>query len=450
MPAAVSPAPVAIPPDAVPDVLVLATGETVGRLEPCLCNLDQPGGITRRPTALKHLIPPHGRAIIADNGDLTTGFGPLAQLKFDVVLDAMVLMNYDAWNLGETDLFLGADRLAAALARQPGVKALSANVSHPALKDVVGPYLIKRFTVDGRAVRFAVVGILSREFADQVKAVDKAYVIRPPAEVLKELLPKIRGEADVVVLLAHAPKDEGLALMKEFGSSLDTAITGHGTDHAMTTSHPYQARVTMSAPAEAEEICNLGYSFMDGELKSLSAGTFPVSADLDKAPEAVELFEQYQASLRKANLVANAPRRELPEGQSYVGSSACRSCHQPQHLVWRDSKHAHAYETLKDEKRHYDPECVKCHVVGMDTATGFTSFIKSRDLAGVGCESCHGPGGRHVTWCKANPGIAPPEGSPERMPRGDREGCVRCHTTDQSPRFKLDTYLPKIEHWEKN
>ena len=90
--------------------------------------------------------------------------------------------------------------------------------------------------------------------------------------------------------------------------------------------------------------------------------------------------------------------------------------------VWKDSKHAHAFESLFPEnKRHgyerlhgvsrgFDPECLACHVTGwkpeqyLRYRSGFLNEELAEEpqknlqslLAGNQCENCHGPGSRHI------------------------------------------------------
>jgi hypothetical protein len=73
------------------------------------------------------------------------------------------------------------------------------------------------------------------------------------------------------------------------------------------------------------------------------------------------------------------------------GRAACRRCHLAEYRSWERTPHATAFETLPEESRG-DANCVKCHTTGYGEATGFTSIADTPELAGVGCEACHGPG----------------------------------------------------------
>ncbi len=84
-------------------------------------------------------------------------------------------------------------------------------------------------------------------------------------------------------------------------------------------------------------------------------------------------------------------------GASYfAGADACRSCHGKAHSDWKQTHHAHALETLQRIGMDQNPKCLQCHTVGYGLPTGFVSQEETPHLAGVQCESCHGPGGQHV------------------------------------------------------
>ncbi|WP_204799617.1 cytochrome c-550 CycA, partial [Nitrosomonas nitrosa] len=91
----------------------------------------------------------------------------------------------------------------------------------------------------------------------------------------------------------------------------------------------------------------------------------------------------------------------------FEGRSKCSSCHKAQAKSWKDTAHAKAMESLKpgtrkeakikanlDPDKDYtqDKDCVGCHVDGWGKPGGYTLDSPKKQLAAVGCESCHGPG----------------------------------------------------------
>jgi len=112
------------------------------------------------------------------------------------------------------------------------------------------------------------------------------------------------------------------------------------------------------------------------------------------------------------------------------GRTACRRCHLGQYRSWERTPHANALETLPEDNRT-DPACVKCHVTGYDKPGGFTSIEDTPNLAGVGCEVCHGPGSLYKEKeimedhdASVAAGLMIP----------DEQTCLACHNSE-SPNF---------------
>jgi len=104
-----------------------------------------------------------------------------------------------------------------------------------------------------------------------------------------------------------------------------------------------------------------------------------------------------------------------------------------------DSWHAGAFATLEKVGSEYDPECVVCHVVGMQYQTGYISPAKTPELKDVGCENCHGPGSEHFRSL----------GAIETS--GPISTCSDCHTAEHSGEYTANEkqYFEKIIHWRE-
>lgn len=96
---------------------------------------------------------------------------------------------------------------------------------------------------------------------------------------------------------------------------------------------------------------------------------------------------------------------------AYVGSKKCKMCHFKEWKSWSETKMAKAFEQLKsgmaaeakkkaglDANKDYtkDATCLPCHTTGHGKPGGFTDIATTPDLAGVGCEMCHGAGGTYT------------------------------------------------------
>ncbi len=151
----------------------------------------------------------------------------------------------------------------------------------------------------------------------------------------------------------------------------------------------------------------------------------------------------------------------------YTGAEGC-ACHKAEISDWERSKHGQAFDLLKPGKRASkkkkagldpdkdytrDPKCLPCHVTGYKEDGGFKDLESTGNLAGIGCEMCHGPGSEYrvlhkekgMTFTKADArGMGQVYGS------FDESVCRRCHENKFSPfkpeideryRFKLKEAL---------
>lgn len=154
-----------------------------------------------------------------------------------------------------------------------------------------------------------------------------------------------------------------------------------------------------------------------------------------------------------------ADAAKTPE-HAYIGVAGCRMCHSTkkqgeQVVIWKASKHATAYETLKTPeavKMATDrgiktapvetPECLRCHAIGWDLSEAQKAeFLKPAFKVedGVQCETCHGPGNDYKSLSvMKDRALALKAG----LMIGDEKLCVTCHN-DKSPAWKPDRFTTK-------
>lgn len=163
----------------------------------------------------------------------------------------------------------------------------------------------------------------------------------------------------------------------------------------------------------------------------------------------------------------------------YMGVEKCKNCHNSekkgdQYGIWKETKHAKAYETLAGEEAKKiakekgidDPQksdkCLKCHVTAFNEPDA-KKDDKFDPKLGIQCEACHGPASVHV---KARLAAAAEEesddlfgdtgGSDERIdiPDGEvdakptEENCKKCHNSESPTfkEFKFDERYEEIKH----
>jgi len=131
--------------------------------------------------------------------------------------------------------------------------------------------------------------------------------------------------------------------------------------------------------------------------------------------------------------IADARVPMLLDPQGYTGSDVCGACHVVEQATWQYTSHATAYRTLVKHAKDRDAECVSCHVVGFDQKGGWNLEKRPVHLENVGCESCHGRGGPHL--------------SPDFVVNDAYETvCRTCHNPTHSLGFNYAEFEPRISH----
>jgi hypothetical protein len=151
------------------------------------------------------------------------------------------------------------------------------------------------------------------------------------------------------------------------------------------------------------------------------------------------------------------------EGEhNYVGTKKCKMCHLKEWKSWNETKMAQSFELLKpgqraDEKKAagLDPDkdytkdetCLPCHTTGYGKPGGFVNIETTPNLAGVGCETCHGAGGTYVKnqymSLKNKEYVKAEVVAVGMVSEITEEQCASCHNTD-SP-FVGDDYVFDFE-----
>ena len=143
-------------------------------------------------------------------------------------------------------------------------------------------------------------------------------------------------------------------------------------------------------------------------------------------PEQINQLVAFIRSWEKTapTLPEEAPAKERPvfvhEEVAYAGSESCIGCHEglnKKHIdAWRKSAMAtNAFSLIRDEKDK--TKCIPCH------ATGYNLEKKTYKEENVGCEACHGPGGKYQEMMMGAEAL---EGG--KIARENAlKACTRCH-----------------------
>jgi len=400
-----------------------------------------------------------------DVGGIAKGFGRQAELKYHMAIEAMRTTGYQAIGLGAADLQLPAEEVLAAIApvnNQPS-PFLSANVG---LLDFDDSVLAPMRVIDVAGKKLGITAVLGKSFHNQIN--NPAIKLADPEEALARRMPALKQQAEFLILLAYATKQESIALAQKF-PDFDLVVTSGGPAEP-----PAQSEEAVKGGARLIEIGEKGmYAIVlgmyDEPRRVIRYQRVPLDSRFALSPEMRALMTVYQDQVKTH--YERAPLRPLPHplkdtNGRFVGTDKCKSCHEESYQVWKKSKHSQALASLSNANppRDFDPECISCHVVGWHPTkffpyeSGFAGMAKTPHLANVGCEDCHGPGQTHVdaellatdkkllNIGRKSVHITKDEAAD---PTSKKQNCFSCHDLDNSPEFKFKDYWPFVEHHEK-
>lgn len=434
-------------------VHVVLSGSMEGRLEPCGCASGQLGGLPRRIVYLQEI---HGADLLLEGGDLGGGSTPLdlekAFTAIGVLFGMVELTRYDALGTGPRDLELPLDKWGSYLT------------------DYQAPVLAA--DLEPLSTQFKPRAFVEKQVRNSKVRVVSLVMALPPALAAAEPPPLrlldpadgwrrgLEGAADETlrVLMVHTDPEHARALARDLRPRPDLMIAVGDGVHEPPPEPEYRHDVPIVYPGiRGRFLVDLWFGRTDHggaipryEIVPLRGSETKPDAGQD--PAVREMLRQHRVFVAEEQLREKmADQRPTANGSDYVGNAACGKCHETDYLLWKNSKHGRAWDTLvraeQDPKRygwpvtHY-PDCVGCHVVGYGEKTGFVAPETTPELANVGCERCHGAGSAHA----ANPQAAKMGKVGAGLPS---TVCTECHDFEQSPDFDYGRRWSIIAHGQR-
>ena len=390
--------------------VVIVGGSTDGYLSPCGCTKPMSGGIRPRATATRASGEPD-RTLVLDGGNLVAGVGRQDEIKAETVAESLRSIGVDALNLTASDARLGSS-MVGSIVRLSGSRVVSASIE--------GVDGIRRSIVKGP---FVVTGI-SPGSEDIVRRLGGRSLTRDAA--LAAFLDEAKVLDRTPILLWDGDRIGAEALAKAH-PSLALIVYRSGSKVPAT---PFRVGETWLVTPGEKSKAIVRLEFSGGKWSQYRA--VALGPEFEDDAQVGAMFKTYLSRVGEERLLEKLPRAP---SAAFAGSKRCGSCHPAAYKVWKESRHADALSTLEKGGQDRDPDCVGCHVVGLELDRGFRSRSETPQLSDVGCESCHGPGAAH----SAGPTKAP-------MPQVGAASCRSCHVPDHSPGFDYESYWKKIAH----
>ena len=410
------------------------TADVRGRLVPCGCFTGQLGGLTRIATLFAESAAVNPLRV--DVGDAIEGTADFQRIEYGYILKAFAQLGYAAANIGQREAALTLDQLRAIRSQSP-VPLISANLLDAATRQPV-------FETHRMVGRVAVIGVLDpRGLADTL---GEGLVVEKMETALSNLLPKLKGQADFIVLLAFTDEATLHALARDF-YELDVILGGKVAQPAQQLERENRS-VILYTTNQSRAVGTLTLRLpAPHRVEPIRGEVTLVSDRIPQDGTIRDLAVKYRNEIRRTKLDVDDPTKlaaELVPGvkqaASFAGSASCLDCHAKAAEVWQKSGHAHAFQSLLTAKADADPNCLACHTVGFATPSGYRREFAAAKLTQVGCESCHGPGSLHVGQRRSG---APATDHFRTLGAGD---CQKCHHGEFSRPFDFEKFWPAVRH----
>ncbi len=433
-------------------IKIRISGFLGGHLEPCGCASGQLGGLARRAFSLQQ---DRDYDLLIEGGGLVEGDQPAEVLAIQNPLETNKLMYlmmvlsdrkapYSAIGLARQDLEIPLETLGEFLSAF-AIPTLSSDLKPKKERKnwPVKPYLDRDFPTG--SVRLA---SLILELPERPASIRKTFDLQAPQAAWQAAMKGRKAKA-FRVLMAHGTMETCRSLAK-LTPKPDLIIAINGAHDEP----PNQSELVDGVPLVHPG--TRGRHLLDVKL-ARSAGK-PQIVDyklikLSGSKTAKGAMENSDVrgllTAHRGEVAANGLREALadltptPNGQKYLGSESCMTCHESAYASWKETRHGKAWKTLETVANgdRYDwdttryPDCVKCHSVGYGQKSGFINPEKTPGLAAVGCEQCHGPGEKHAK----DPAV-------EKTVPFDVATCLKCHNSEQTPEFDYARMWKEIAH----
>jgi len=169
---------------------------------------------------VKELKEKNKNIILLDCGDSFRGDANFPTLRAETSMKALGLMKYDGINIADGELSLGL-KFFEELREKTELPLLSANI-YKNKKPLGQVYSIKHFA----GFKVGVIGLVSPIYFNPELLAKEDLEVKDPESALKEILPKVSAQADIIILLSHLGRNQTNILIQNV-PGVDVAIIGH-------------------------------------------------------------------------------------------------------------------------------------------------------------------------------------------------------------------------------
>lgn len=206
------------------EVLILHTADAYGYFDDCGCRADSTGGLAKRAWVVDSLRREADAPILlVDAGDFTGGETAYGAALGRVMVEAMELMQYDAFTLGEWDFNQGPNYLRGILEETP-IAWVHTNYDVVGLEDLGSETLV----VEKGGRRIGILGLFNPTILLNPAVRDSVIVEPDIVASAKRGVAALEAEGvDAIVVLSHLSYKGDRALAR-LVPGIDVIVSGHG------------------------------------------------------------------------------------------------------------------------------------------------------------------------------------------------------------------------------
>ena len=403
-----------------PDLVLLITANRQGKLEVCGCPGKRAEDLAKVATLIQDLtneMQRKGATVgIVEGGDFTGGPDVVPY-----ILKAYKVVGYQCIVLSPRD--------------EKRLSVIRNNVDGMRLLTPANPENLQTFQVSGKTFSITLVNLGQPPIKDEgywQRLLPRLQALKQPNNLLAavafvdrnsamELAPRLRGTVNILLI------DDTLPL-----------TTGEFSPGTTKASKEVSGVNLVALPQSRSTVLSLMvWSNSQNRDSYRIEGQWVYSTGRNDNPQVKKIVDEYYEKRQKELEREMKELMKIASQRAYLPPEFCGKCHQAQYEQWLSTGHAHAIETLVNQKR-MDKSCLTCHSLEF-RMRGVVTEVKKR---GVECVDCHAEL-QDPTTAKMH-GQRPGERPTTRIVNDTL--CVRCHDKQNSPNFNLQTYLPKVTH----
>lgn len=258
---------------------ILHTNDTHDHLEPFETRRgpDQ-AGVARRATLFQRVRAAEKNVLVLDGGDVFQGTPLFTFFSGEPDYMTMQQAGYDAVTVGNHDM----DNGLANLLKQ--AKHLSQPPLSLTLVDTSGKLIFPSHRiVEKGGLKIALIGIMGKNAYNAIAETRRVgvNVLDPEAE-LKKLIPTLRKQVDLVIVLSHTGHEEEIALAKAV-PGIDVIIGGHShtkVDHPVVVKHADRETLVVQAFQWGEYVGRMDLVVDGHKIVKHTGELIPVTTDI--------------------------------------------------------------------------------------------------------------------------------------------------------------------------